>query len=162
MGLLDRFRKEEHVHFERDSSGEVVDVQRSGDVDKTNTVSSNGETYTRGSTPVSDALLKQQKPKQSGGGMVQKFGYAVKRIDKGIVNYNRTRNPMRGNHNPWGSMFDTGMNRRSARNYSTRNNYNPWGSMFDKGMKRPKKGKKSGSRTSFGGYDMYDNWGFMK
>lgn len=35
MGLLDRFRKEEHTSFERDSSGKVTNVYRNGREGKT-------------------------------------------------------------------------------------------------------------------------------
>ena len=35
MGVLDRFRKEEHTHFERDKSGRVTNVYRNGQEGKT-------------------------------------------------------------------------------------------------------------------------------
>jgi hypothetical protein len=91
----------------------------------------------------------------------------VRRFDRAIVNYNRRQPKSRG--------------------YSIRNNYNPFGTMFDTGMtrmKQPKskgkkyvirsgkaypvvgtgsKKKKTGRRSSgFGGYDTFDNWGFMR
>ena len=191
------FSKEEKVHVVRDpDTGDVVRLERSGDVEKKpryESVDVDGETYTRGGTPISDKLQEQyyrKHPKEKKSGMREKFVSAAKRIDRGIVKYNRSRNPMRGNYNPFGSMFDSGMGRRSASSYSTRNNYNPFGSMFDSGMtsrRKPKsrsgsstkyvirggkaypiagskKKKKSSKRKSsgFGGLNMTDNWGFMK
>jgi len=185
MGLLKRiFRgKEEHVHFERDDSGRVTSVQRSGDVETYHIGS--GETYTRGATPAFDKLMAQSPRKSS---MRSKAVDVGRRIDKAIVKYNRTSNPLRGNHNPFGSMFDSGMNRPSAKRYSIRNNYNPFGSMFDTGMstRKPKKkttgtryavvggkaypiagskkktSKKKTRSRGYGGFDLIDNWGFFK
>jgi len=186
MGLLKRiFRgKEEHVHFERDSSGRVTNVQRSGDVETYHTGS--GETFTRGATPVSDRLMAQRPRKPS---IRRKAVDVAQRIDRGIVKYNRTGNPMRGNYNPIGNRFDSGMNRPSAKRYSPRNNYNPFGSMFDTGMnvRKPSSKKKTTGRyaivggkaypivggkkkskpkkkqgSGFGGFDLTDNYGFFK
>jgi len=60
--------------------------------------------------------------------------------------------------------FNKAADKIQIKPYSTKNNYNPWGSMFDMGMSRPptKKTKKKKSSTGFGGFDMLDNWGYMK
>jgi len=173
MGLLKRiFRgKEEHVHFERDDSGRVTSVQRSGDVETYHT--GGGDTYTRGATPVSDKLMAQSPRKPSIRSKAVDVG---RRIDQGIVNYNRRQSTQpsrnrpsakrystRNNYNPFGSMFDSGMNRPSAKRYSTRNNYNPFGSMFDTGMstRKPKK-KTTGARYAVVGGKAYPIAGSKK
>jgi len=80
--------------------------------------------------------------------------------------------------------------RQPAKRYSTTNNYNPFGNMFDSGMdispmstraakryavvggkaypiagkgkKKKKRRKSGGSGLAFSGFDMTDNWGLMK
>ena len=64
---------------------------------------------------------------------------AGSRIDKAVVNYNRTRNPIR----PGAPKISTGFG------------FNPWGSTFDRGMTPMKKPKVRS-------YDPFDNYGFFK
>jgi hypothetical protein len=144
MGLLKRiFRgKEEHVHFERDSGGRVTSVERSGDVDHVS-VDFNGQTHTRGATPVFDKLMAQRPRKPS---IREKTVKVAKRIDQGVVNYNRrqARRPMQGRPYGTGYSIHQNYNRRQARRpmqgrpygtgYSIHQNYNPFGSMFDTGL----------------------------
>lgn len=173
MGLLKKIfkGKEENVHFERDSRGRVTSVERSGDV---RTVSGNGETYTRGATPVSDRLIPSRSRKPS---IRKRAADVAKRIDKGIIDYNRRQSRRPSRRRSYGT------------NYSTHQNYNPFGSMFDTGLgnKKSYKSKTSGSKTKYtviggkaypiagsgkkkkkkkstglGSYDMVDNWGFFK
>ena len=66
----------------------------------------------------------------------------MQRLDKKIVEYNRTSNIM----NPQRTRRPV-----SRRPYSTRNNYNPFGDLFDTGMtpmRRPKTKKKT-SKTQY-------------
>jgi hypothetical protein len=74
--------------------------------------------------------------------------------------------------------FSRGMG--SASSYKISGNYNPWGSTFDTGMKRPsisrstprkqvkkhgkkkKKVRKKTTTSSSGGWDMFDNYGYMR
>lgn len=126
------WRKEEEIHFERDEEGRVIRTKRTGDVAR---------------TPVSDALLKQQKTQKK----PNRFIGIGKKIDKAVVRYNR-RQPRRG--------------------YSVHNNYNPFGSMFDSGMgySSPRKKKTSGKKSKKGkprsvrnyGFDSFDQWGFFR
>ena len=135
MGL---FKKRERVHFKR-NGGQVTGVERTGDVSR---------------TPVSDALLKQQEKKKKRSWF----------------------NPPPQKHR----------GKSRGRSYSTNNNYNPFGSMFDMGMDygpvkktsgkqkyfvkggraypivQPKKKKtKKRSKDPFD-FDITDNWGFFK
>lgn len=95
---------------------------------------------------------EQFKPRQHpwqtprGKRTIKKVKSGIKKIDDAVVNYNR-RQPSR---------------KRSS--YSISDNYNPFGTMFDSGMdySPPKKKKKSKSRTkSYSGFDIMDNWGFL-
>ena len=61
----------------------------------------------------------------------------VKRLDRGVVNYNRTRNPMRG--------------RSVSQPRGGRNDFNPFGNMFDSGVTpmRRSKSRKSKSKAKY-------------
>jgi len=155
MGL---FTKESRTHFERDKAGNVIKVEHSGDEPKRGLFKSR--------TPLSDKMEKEyykEHPNEKKPSMSSKFKTAAKQVDKAIVKYNRRSNPMRGNYNPWGSMFDTGMNYKkpvnkkssSSTRYAIINNkaYPIAGS---------KKKKKSSKKKTSYGFDTTDNWGFFK
>lgn len=117
------FTKKESVHFERGYHGEVRKVNRAGDKDR--------------GTPVYDALSKQRPKRESfwKGESGKKIISGVKRVDKAVVNYNRRSNPMRP---------------RSHSSYRIQDNYNPFGSMFDTGMNyKPKPKSSSKPRTKY-------------
>ena len=84
---------------------------------------------------------EQFKPRQQpwkterGKRVIKSMGSGVKRIDKAVVNYNRTRNIMY-------RQPTRRQPRQSISNYSTHDNYNPFGNMFDTGMTRPSSHKK--------------------
>lgn len=169
MGFLDIFRKkEEKVHFVRNEAGEVTDVEReySGRSSK---------------TPVSNRLLADVKKKKKLEGT--QFRQEQKEVyDKAFRKARLERMSQKGRVAGKTTLADR------FSNYNISNNYNPFGSMFDTGMKTPnkKKKKKSSSKyvivgrkaypvnsktkkkkgskkkTSSGGYDMFDNWGYMK
>jgi len=171
MGILSRLRpKEETTHFERDEAGRVTSVTR------------NGEEHEPGMKS-SKQLMKEYRethPKQrfTERPGVKRVGAGLKRIDAGIVKYNRERNIMRpgasmprqkasdygigGNYNPFGSMFDTGMNYKKPRTKSSsKTKYKAIGGKAYPIAGTGKKKKKSTKRKSVGGYDMMDNWGFL-
>jgi len=171
MGLFDRFRKEERIHFVRNEAGEVVDVER--------------EYKGRGSkTPVSDRLLAEAKAEKKRDR--QRWKQEQKEAYERAFRKARLERMSRVGR-------QAGMVTLADRftNYSIDNNFNPFGSMFDKGMKYPKrskgpkksktkykviggkaypvagtskkkKKKKRSSGGGFGGYDVFDNWGYMK
>lgn len=179
MGLLDRLRgKEEHVHFERDEAGRVVNVERTG---------------TGGSrTPVSDQLINNVKKESKMERVARKQEYrkAFREAKHEATLARMKREGKRAGSMSMSERFGNVANSIQFKPYSTHSNYNPWGSMFDTGMSRPKtkkfngggkrytivggkaypiagtKKKKSKRRSSggssWGGFDMTDNWGFMK
>ena len=176
MGLLKRIihGKEEHIHFERDNSGRVTSVQRSGDVEQ---YSSPGETYTRGATPISDRLMASRPRKPS---IREKAVNVAKRVDQSVVAYNRRQmsRPSRGrpygtsyrtqgNYNPFGNMFDTGMGYRKPSHRKTSGSKTKYKVIGGKaypiaGTGRKKTSKRKKSSIGLGGFDMTDNYGFMK
>ena len=166
------FVKKESTHFERDEAGRVKSVSRSGDVK-------------RSRTPVSDALMKQAPRKQ---GRVSKWygTYSKQRKHEREIyrkEYSRAREqglrrqarsagrsstrPYRieGNYNPFGSMFDTGMNYGPARSSSKKSSsgkyYVSGGKAYPIAGSKSKKRKSSKRRSSSGGFDIMDNWGFF-
>lgn len=86
---------------------------------------------------------EQHEPRQHpwqtprGKRVIKNVKGGVKRIDNAVVNYNRTRNPV--GRQP----------RQRMSNYSTHNNYNPFGSMFDTGMNYNRPRKKSSGKTKY-------------
>jgi len=155
MGL---FRKESQTRFLRNEAGEVVDVVRGGDKPARSLGERLGDRRSR--TPVSDSLLSQQKPSEKKTSFTNRFVAGAKRIDSGIVKYNRTRNPMRGNYNPFGSMFDSGQNykERKPRSSSSKKYAIVGGKAYPIAGSKKKKSKSKRRRSS--GFDMFDNWGF--
>lgn len=79
----------------------------------------------------------------------------------------QTRKPVgsgyriKNNYNPFGSMFDTGIN-YSSRRKSSGTKYKVIGGKAYPIAGTGKKKKKSRSSGGFGKYDVFDNWGFMK
>lgn len=167
--MIGLFRKEEKTHFERDESGRVVKVEREGG----------------GRTPISDRLLSQVKTEKK----VRKEEYrkAYQEAKHKATLERMKREGKRAGSMSMSDKFNRVANRIETQPYSTKNNYNPFGSLFDSGIKyRPKKAssvkykviggkaypvagsskkkKKRSSRSgsSFGGFNMTDNWGFMK
>lgn len=163
MGWL---RKESSTHFERDESGRVVSVERSGDKP------SSGLFRRESRTPVSDKLLsrvreeKKQAKSEARARIREKNRVYREEYEKARhqakVKRMRRGGGRAGGTSPWDRLSKVS----SMSGYSTRSNFNPFGSMFDTGLgyKKPsvkKKGKKKKS-MGFGGFDMMDNWGFMK
>ena len=137
MGLLDRFRREEHVHFERDQAGKVTDVSR--------------ERFGRGRhTPISDELLGQQREAKRRDRTERRQEYR-KAYQESFHKSRLKREQERGRRagsTSLGERIDRVIGppptrRPPSSSYSTRNNYNPFGSMFDTGMPRPRKKKTS-------------------
>lgn len=144
MGL---FRKESKTHFERDKEGRVIRVTR------------NSQDITNQPRWKSSKQLEREyyeaHPEEKHK-TLKKVGRVATAIDKKVVAHNRRNAPP--------GMFQG----FSTPQYSTRNNYNPFGSVFDTGMepmKKPKithKKKTSTKKKSAFGFDLTDNWGFMK
>lgn len=138
MGILDRFRREEHVHFERDQAGKVTDVSR--------------EHIGRGSrTPVSDRLLGQQREESRERKQEYRQAYQ-EAFHKSRIKREAGRGSRAGSMT-LGDRVDriAGPPSSSRKSYSPRNNYNPIGSMFDTGMSRPKKKKSKTKYKVIGG-----------
>ena len=143
MGLLDRFRKKESVHFERDASGRVVDTER---------------TYEgRGSrTPVSDALLRQQRDEKRRERQARREEYRQAYQDafkKARLKREAERGRSAGG-TTWSDRLDNFTrtpppSRRPATSYRIRNNYNPFADVFDTGMNYNRPRKKSSSKTKY-------------
>lgn len=157
MGI---FRKEQNVKFIRDEYGRVVRVEKTGD--------RMGESR----TPISDKLLAQQKPVHTG---VKKkpsrlVGFA-KKVDKAVVKYNQTRNPLTSgrrpsssNANPFGSIFDMGMDTPKQKTSKGSTKYIIKGGKAYPVAKSKKKGKgkkkRSGGKPEIFDFDPFgDNWG---
>ena len=112
MGIFGR--KKETTHFERDTEGRVVQVTRNGqEVDPQELRMKTSEQLER------EYYNKHPEKRHP---TMRKIGSGLAKVDKKIVKYNQTRNIMyrkqpiqrggyspRGNANPFGSMFDTGM-----------------------------------------------------
>ena len=144
MGLLDRFRKEEHVHFERDQAGKVTDVER--------------EYSGQGSrTPVSDRLLRQQRDERQQERKERRAEYRQAYQDsfrKARLQREAARGSRAGSMS-WGDRLDKiagpPQHRQKSSSYSPRNNYNPFGSMFDTGLgySKPSTRRKKSSKTKY-------------
>lgn len=120
MGL---FRKKETTHFERDEEGRVVQVTRNGqEVDPQELKMKSTEQLER------EYYVKHPERRHP---TLTKIGHGMAKVDKRIVEYNRTRNIMYSKQ-----PIQHG-------GYSSRNNYNPFGSLFDTGITgMPRKKKK--------------------
>jgi hypothetical protein len=149
MGL---FRKEQHI--------KVVSEKENGDYKRR--LIKTGDRMGESRTPISDALLKQQ-PKQKK--KPSRIVNIAKAIDKKVVDWNRSqgrgRSPLNNNYNPFGSLFDSGIDDvpKQKTKYIIRG-----GKAYPvAGSKKKKKGKKKQS-SGFGlpKFDLTDNWGLFK
>lgn len=122
---MELFRKKETTHFERDEEGKVIQVTRNGqEVDTQELKMKTSEQLER------EYYSKHPEKRHP---TLKKIGAGVSKLDKRIVDYNRRSNianPQR-----------TGRSRPTFNPPSNRN-ANPFGSMFDTGMQRPRKKKK--------------------
>ena len=140
MGILDRFRKTENVHFERNNDGKVVNTTR---------------TYEgRGSrTPVSDSLLKQHQQERQAKRQIYQQAYQDA-YQKARVK-RETERGRRAGSTTWDDRLNNFTHhptrRQSYTSYKTQDNYNPFGSMFDTGISygKPPSRKKSSSKTKY-------------
>ena len=129
MGLLSRLKPKEERLYKNPETGETRWVP----------VEKNDRHVIRELT-----YEEQFKPRvhpwqtERGKRVIKSIGSGVKRVDQAVVNYNRNRNPA-GRSAP----------SRPAIRYSTRDNYNPFGSMFDTGMNYNHPRKKSSSKTKY-------------
>lgn len=141
MGLLDRFRKEEKVHFVRNEDGEVTRVTRNGhDVD-----------YKESGWKSTRQLEREYYQKHPEKRLTSRVVKAGRSFDKAVLSKMK----------PIDMSYSRG--ERGRTRYSVKNNYNPFGSMFDSGMNyniAPIRMKKSKNKVRK--FDMMDNWGFMK
>lgn len=150
MGLLKNiFRtRESNTHFERDSSGNVTRVTRSGDEPR------HGILNPRSRTPISDSLEKEYYKQHPEKKLSSRIIAGGKSFDKRVVSKMK---PIDMSYSP---------RERGRTRYKIKDNYNPFGSMFDSGMSswsgptqvRIKKGKGKKVKEM----DMFDNWGLMK
>ena len=132
MGLLDRLRpKEERMNME---TGKFEPVDK---VTLRNEQTGEGVRVSREEKPLTreeqvPAPRQQPWKTERGKRVIKSIGSGVKRVDRAVVNHNR-RQPS-----------------RPATRYSTQSNYNPFGSMFDTGMNyNPPRKKSSGSKTKY-------------
>lgn len=133
MGL---FRKKEKTHFERDPEGRVIQVTRNGkDVDKQELKMKTGR-------QLEQEYYKAHPEKRHP--TLRKIGAGMERLDKRIVDYNKTSNIMSSQR----SMRRPVQRSVVKKPYSTRDNYNPFGTLFDTGMPKPKQ-KKPSSRAKY-------------
>lgn len=165
MGI---FTKKESVHFERDEAGNVIGITRNGQEYQP-------EPQKQKSIAQLESEYYAKNPKEKHPTLT-KIGGGLAKLDKKIVQYNRTSNimrpqhsfkprkktPMYNNFNPLGSAFDFGMQpMRKPKTKVTKTKYTVVGGkaypIAGTGKKKPK--KKSKSRSS--GLDM-DYWGLMR
>ena len=147
MGLLDKLRpKEERLHIdpetketrwipvEKEKKYVEIKDERGGSV----RVRRDSPELTR----EEQFPAKRQQPWQTPRGkrVIKSIGGGVKRIDKAVVDYNRTRNIM--GRQPTRRQPTRRQPKQSISSYSTQDNYNPFGRMFDTGMNRPTSHKK--------------------
>ena len=151
MGL---FRKESKTHFERDKEGRVVKITQ--------------ETPRRRIFERKPLLPKEDKPLTREEQFPKEIQpeYVRQRRVKQLVSTGKKVDAWIGrNIQPIGGYPSKSVKRKS---YSIKDNYNPFGSIFDTGMKpmgMPKTTRKKKTtarkKTPFG-FDLTDNWGFMK
>jgi hypothetical protein len=188
MGLLNIFRaKESHTHFERDDEGNVISVEHSGDEPKRGLFRSRTPVSDK-----FEKEYYEKHPEKRLGNRLRSAGksfdkHVVSKLQP--VNMGRVSRPPRRssyrvheNYNPVGSMFDKGISFDSSsimfsgpgvrKKHKSGGHKGGGGKRFAVvggkaypivGSGKKKKGKKSRvSKYGFGGFDMMDNWGFMK
>ena len=172
MGL---FRKESKTHFERDEEGRVVNVSRTGDVER-ETKEEAWHKPTRPERQYEREMVQEYRKKKPSRLSTMFQEGKTRRINERTI-YKQTYAKAREAQvrakakqrakqdvmQPFGRFTGT-----SSGGYSTRKNYNPFGSVFDTGMKpmsmpktTHKKKTTARKKTPFG-FDLTDNWGFMK
>ena len=168
MGLLKFLKpKEEKTHFERNQAGEVVKVTRDGRVVDPD------ELRFKSSRQLEQEYYAKHPEKKHP--TLHKLGNVAKAVDKKIVSYNRNYNPMYqqpyrpskrspayNNFNPWGSMFDSGMDYKKPSSKKSSQKYAVVGGKAYPIAGAGKKGKQKKKSGGSGGFDMMDNWGLMK
>jgi len=171
MGL---FTKKEKVHYERDADGNIVNVERSGNIER------------RSRTPVSDALLaqqKQQRPsrweqyKQQKTNEKQMYKEYYEKAKASAIKKRAARDARQRYSTSTLERFGNLASSSQSKGYRkpSRSNANPFGSLFDTGFSSPptiskkkksskkKKGssRKKKSSDTMMGFDMTDNWGLL-
>jgi len=175
MGL---FTKKEKTHFERDEKGRVVNVQRSNHVVEPKYKSSRQlerEYYEK--NPEKAPFLERKRQERKIYEKEKKEARKVYREELSKARINRAK---KAGRQAGSITFNDRLNNLSRgfsfpSSYGTRRNYNPFGSMFDTGLnkqvrknktkypiaKSSKKKKKKSSSRSISGFDITDNWGFL-
>ena len=169
------FKKKESTHFERNEAGEVIQTTRNGQqVDPE-------ELKMKSSRQLEQEYYSKHPERRHP--TLTKIGRGAAVLDKKIVAYNRRSNimnpqrttqrrsvsftsnpPSRSNANPFGNMFDTGMPKiKKKKSSSSKVQYKIINNKaYPIAGTGSSKKKKSTRRRASGGYDMMDNWGFMK
>ena len=189
MGL---FTKKEKTHFERDEEGRVINIKRNGNVVEPKYKSSRQlerEYYEQNPEKApflerkrQERIIYQKERKESRKVYREELSKArIKRAREagkkaGSITLNDRLNNLgkgfsfpsystRMNYNPFGSMFDTGINksvRKNKTNPSTKYTIvNNKAYPIAKSSSKKKKSSKKSSRSA-SGFDLTDNWGLMK
>ena len=187
MGL---FEKRESMHFVRDEAGKVVDVERSngnGNGGNGNWKSSKQlESEYRKTHPsrwdkykerrveerrVYDKAFSKAKEKaitrRAGRVASERFSATpMERVDRLLSGFTFSP-PGGGNANPFGSRFDSGLGKPKVKHPKGKGKTQfavVGGKAYPiaKSVGKKKKKGKSSSSSRGGGFDMMDNWGFMK
>lgn len=142
MGLLDRLRKEEHVSFERDKAGRVTNVEREYRGRGSRTPASDkllGQ--------AKDERRRERKERRQDYRDAYRESFRKARLKREQERGKRAGGMSIGDHI---DRIAGPPHRQPSRRpqYSTQNNYNPFGSMFDTGIQQPRK-KKTGSKTKY-------------
>jgi len=179
MGL---FTKEEKTEFIRDEEGRVIGTRRyekqKGEWIETHAPSESSEPKWKSTKQLHEEYYAKHPEKRHP--TLRKVGHGFKRLDTTIVKYNRTRNilmqpqrkftphkssPTHNNYNPFGSMFDMGMQPMKKPKKKSKPKYTVIsGKAYPIAGTDKKKGKKKRRSTGFGGFDPMniDNYGFFK
>jgi hypothetical protein len=164
------FKKEENVHFVRDENGKVINVERTGDVESAGDKFINEVKAQKRQERMERREVGRERRRE------YKEAFAEARHKATLERMKREGGKV-GSMN-MSQRFNNVANRIQAqpysRPYSTHNNYNPFGSMYDKGMNykrgsnpviknmnKKKKHKRQSISNPFT-FDMFDNYGFMK
>jgi len=183
MGL---FTKREKIHFERDEEGKVINVQRDNHVDEPKYKSSRQlerEYYEK--NPEKAPFLERKRQERK---IYEKEKKEVRKVYREELSKARINRAKKAGRRAGSITFNDRLNNLSRgfsfpSSYGTRMNYNPFGSMFDTGLnkqvrknktkytivnnkaypiaKSSKKRKKKSSSRSASGFDITDNWGFL-
>ena len=138
MGILDRFRKEETTHFYREEEVDY-DAERTrqlGDREGPTqmggaVVHTSTEKLGRKGTPISDALLAQEKKDRKTARQELKEQTRVA-YEEEFAKARVARAKRKGKQAGSSTMLDRMI--APATSHKIRNNYNPFGSMYDRGI----------------------------